>query len=412
MRLRPTLVMAVMLARPALAPAQSPASGFARIDSLMSAFAARAKVPGIAYGDRRRRQGRPHRRRPASATSGPARRVDTNTVFRIASMTKSFTALSILQAARRRAGSRSTIPPSGTCPSCKALRVSDDRLAEDHHPAPALPLGRIPRGQPVGRPAARRRRHEQMSAMIRSGIPFSTSPGTAYEYSNFGFAILGRIVANVSGMPYTRYVRTPHPPAARHDVDDAGGARRARQPPRARLPVCRTASGSRSRSSPTARSAPWAGCSPRSPTSAWVGFMLDAWPARDGAERGPVKRSSVREMQQVSRFNGATARRATRPRSTIVAQRRRLRLRARRPPDLCASRPSCRTAAACRGSAPSCAGSRRYGVGIVALGNLTYTGWGGAHVSRRSSCSRSDRAPREPAPAPILLSSAARRRRG
>ena len=38
--------------------------------------------------------------------------------------------------------------------------------------------------------------------MMRGGIPFSTAPGTAYEYSNFGFAILGRIVANVSGMPY------------------------------------------------------------------------------------------------------------------------------------------------------------------------------------------------------------------
>ena len=38
--------------------------------------------------------------------------------------------------------------------------------------------------------------------MLRGGIPFSNAPGTAYEYSNYGFAILGRIVSNVSGMPY------------------------------------------------------------------------------------------------------------------------------------------------------------------------------------------------------------------
>ena len=47
---------------------------------------------------------------------------------------------------------------------------------------------------------------EQLSQMLRDGIPFSNAPGVAYEYSNFGFAILGRIVANVSSgdCRYTR----------------------------------------------------------------------------------------------------------------------------------------------------------------------------------------------------------------
>src|SRR5690606_38197717 len=39
----------------------------------------------------------------------------------------------------------------------------------------------------------------------------------------------------------------------------------------------------------------------------WVGFMLDAFPPRDGADDGPVKRASVREMQQIWRYNGASA---------------------------------------------------------------------------------------------------------
>src|SRR4029078_11619559 len=41
---------------------------------------------------------------------------------------------------------------------------------------------------------------------MRAGIPFSNAPGVAYEYSNYGFAILGRIVTKASGMPYRQYV--------------------------------------------------------------------------------------------------------------------------------------------------------------------------------------------------------------
>ena len=47
---------------------------------------------------------------------------------------------------------------------------------------------------------------EQMSALMRRGIPFSNAPGVAYEYSNYGFAILGRIVTRVSGVPYRQYL--------------------------------------------------------------------------------------------------------------------------------------------------------------------------------------------------------------
>jgi CubicO group peptidase (beta-lactamase class C family) len=39
---------------------------------------------------------------------------------------------------------------------------------------------------------------DQLAAMIRSGIPFSNAPAVAYEYSNYGFMILGRIVGLVS----------------------------------------------------------------------------------------------------------------------------------------------------------------------------------------------------------------------
>ena len=38
----------------------------------------------------------------------------------------------------------------------------------------------------------------------------------------------------------------------------------------------------------------------------YVGFLMSAWPARDESETGPVKRSSLREMQQIQRPRPAT----------------------------------------------------------------------------------------------------------
>ena len=143
--------------------------------------------------------------------------------------------------------------------------------------------------------------------MIRRGIPFSTSPGTAYEYSNFGFAILGRIVANVSHVPYTRYVRQQIllPLGMRSTTLEA-----------AQVPANPLAHGYRRQDGqwleeeqlPDGAFGSMGGMlTSVADLGRWVAFMLDAWPACDGAERGPVRRSSVREMQQVIRFNGGFA---------------------------------------------------------------------------------------------------------
>jgi D-alanyl-D-alanine-carboxypeptidase/D-alanyl-D-alanine-endopeptidase len=43
--------------------------------------------------------------------------------------------------------------------------------------------------------------------MLKAGVPFSTAPGTRYEYSNFGYALLGRIVTNVSKQDYASVSR-------------------------------------------------------------------------------------------------------------------------------------------------------------------------------------------------------------
>src|SRR5678815_344992 len=40
------------------------------------------------------------------------------------------------------------------------------------------------------------------------GMPLDFDPGTKFVYSNFGYAILGRVIERLSGMPYEEYVRT------------------------------------------------------------------------------------------------------------------------------------------------------------------------------------------------------------
>src|SRR3546814_16104804 len=43
---------------------------------------------------------------------------------------------------------------------------------------------------------------DDFTRMIAAGVPFSRVPQSQYEYSNFGYALLGRIVTNASGMAY------------------------------------------------------------------------------------------------------------------------------------------------------------------------------------------------------------------
>lgn len=42
---------------------------------------------------------------------------------------------------------------------------------------------------------------------LRAGIPFSTAPDTRYEYSNYAFGLLGRIVTKAAGQTYEKYVQ-------------------------------------------------------------------------------------------------------------------------------------------------------------------------------------------------------------
>ena len=150
-----------------------------------------------------------------------------------------------------------------------------------------------------------------LGAWLRAGLPFSTAPGTEFEYSNYGFALLGRIVTRVAGMPYQRYITTQilvplgmtstvwdprDVPAGRlamgHRYEDGAWTPEA--------PLGDGAFGAMGGLFTTARD-----------LARYVAFMLSAWPPRDDDDTGPVRRSSVREMQQAQRLSGFGADRDT-----------------------------------------------------------------------------------------------------
>ena len=403
------LAPAVALAQPARLHAPSGFSdpqrlvqfsaAFPGIDSLMRAFAARTHVPGIAYGiviD-----GHLVHAGAAGLREVPSQApVDTSTVFRIASMTKSFTAAAILQL--RDEGLLALDDPAERyVPELATLRYPNDD-------APKITIRHLlthSEGFPEDNPWGDQQlaaTDAEMAAMMRAGIPFSTAPGTAYEYSNYGFSILGRIVANVSGMPYARYVteRVLRPLGMHATTLEA-----------AAVPARRRAHGYRYQDGafleepalPDGAFGPMGGMlTSLSDLGRWVGFMLDAWPARDGAATGPLSRASRREMQQVWRYSGASA--VTNAETGSVALTAGGYGYGLRVSQTCAYRAS----VAHSGGLPGFGSQMRwlpdYGVGIVAMGNLTYTPWGAPVEAALGLLSRTGGlVPRAPEPAPVLL---------
>jgi CubicO group peptidase (beta-lactamase class C family) len=373
-------------------------TAYPEIDSLMRAFAARSRVPGVAYGivvD-----GRLAHVGTAGYRELPSRApVDTGTVFRIASMTKSFTAAAILQL--RDEGRLSLDDPAERyVPELAGLRYP---TAD----APKITIRHLlshSAGFPEDNPWGDQQlaaTDAEMSAMMRGGIPFSTAPGTGYEYSNYGFAILGRIVANVSGMPYPRYIteRVLLPLGMTSTTLEARA-----------VPADRLAHGYRLRDGewieepplPDGAFGPMGGMlTSIGDLGRWVGFMLDAWPARDGAEGGPLRRASVREMQQVARYSGASAVRDTAAGTlTLSAGGYGYGLGIRQ---------TClfRTVVSHSGGLPGFGSLMRWlpehGVGIIAMGNLTYTGWGVTEQALQALSRTGGLQPRAAQPAPVLL---------
>jgi CubicO group peptidase (beta-lactamase class C family) len=127
-----------------------------------------------------------------------------HSLFRIASMTKSFTAMAILKL-RDEGKLQLDDPASKYIPEMKGLHY----LTADASPITIRNLLTHAAGFPEDNPWGDRQLQDsdaELMALVNKGISFSNVPGVAYEYSNLGFTLLGHIVSKVSGMPYEEYI--------------------------------------------------------------------------------------------------------------------------------------------------------------------------------------------------------------
>jgi CubicO group peptidase (beta-lactamase class C family) len=347
------------------------ATAFPEIDRIFSEFANTAHVPGAAWGivvDGELAHSSATGIRDM-ASKAP---VNADTVFRIASMTKSFTAMAILKL--RDEGKLSLDDPAERfVPELKGLRyptTDAPRITVRHlltHSA----------GFPEDNPWGDQQLSEseaELSRMLREGIPFSNAPGVAYEYSNYGFAILGRIVSQVSGTPYDDYVTenilkplgmnstTLHPGKVAPD----------------RMAIGYRWEDERWKEEPALPHGSFGAMGGMLTSirdlSRYVAAFLDAFPPRSDRETGPIRRASLREMQQpwrpsLMRVVRDSSTNATHLTSTSYGY------------GLSVTQ-TCefRAIVAHGGGLPGYGSLMRwlpdYGVGIIAFGNLTYTGWG------------------------------------
>jgi hypothetical protein len=135
--------------------------------------------------------------------------------------------------------------------------------------------------------------------------------------------------------------------------------------------------------------------------STYVGALLAAWPPRDGAETGPVRRASLREMQQIWRPRPASVGRSAAGDVQLSSGGYGYGLGISQ---TCAFN----HVVAHSGGLPGFGSLMRwlpeYGVGIVAFGNLTYTGWGGVvNEAFDLLAATGGLQPRMPQPSPALV---------
>lgn len=183
-----------------------------QLDHALAGIASRHPAVGLAIGVIR--DGRPHlvlSHGLADIASGTP--VSEDTVFRIGSVTKTFTAIAVMQLAEQ--GLVELDAPAGDYlraytlvparagqlpPTIRQLLTHTAGLPQLAHPwrAPgAVYGGTVPFGHRV----------PPLAESYRGGLHLIAAPGTRHTYSNHGFATLGQIVEDVTGQPLAAYLR-------------------------------------------------------------------------------------------------------------------------------------------------------------------------------------------------------------
>ena len=215
--------------------------------------------------------------------------------YRIASMTKSFTAMAIMKL--RDEGKLSLSDPV----SKYIPEMSDLEYLTDDSPSINIEnLLTMTAGFPEDNPWGDRQLDESdqmLIDLIRDGVSFSNSPSYEFEYSNTGYALLGNIISSVSGIPYQEYIKVNilQPLGMEQTYWEYDN-----------VPVEQLVMGYRWEDEqwklePMLHDGSYGSMGGLITSiedfSKYVSFQLSAWPPRSGGDIGPVKRSTLREMQ-------------------------------------------------------------------------------------------------------------------
>jgi CubicO group peptidase (beta-lactamase class C family) len=155
-----------------------------------------------------------------TAAPPPFMRTSTTSIFRVASISKMFTAAGIteLLAAKRFTLDTPLFPYIGVRTTLVASQRPDPRIdAITIGQAVAHTAGLAPSGD--GDPEFKYRAIENavgargpltqaQFARYVYGLPLRSNPGESYAYSNIGYFLLGRVVEKASGMQYLPYLQT------------------------------------------------------------------------------------------------------------------------------------------------------------------------------------------------------------
>jgi len=266
-----------------------------RVDAIFAKFFAKHLAPGVAYGVVMDGQ-LVHKGGLGTLHVGEDHPPGPASVFRIASMTKSFLAATVLLL-RDEGTLRLDDTVEHWVPELRGLPLA----TADSVPPTIRQLLSMSAGYPEDDPWADRLESltdDEYTALISKPKSFSRTSGVAFEYSNFGFTLLGRVIQNATGRPFREIVseRILEPLGLASTTWSDEGIDRAR-----------LATGyalvdgvwvSQPIQAPGAFSALGGLYSTVSDLAVWVAGFIDAWPPRDGTDSHPLSRASRREMQQ------------------------------------------------------------------------------------------------------------------
>ncbi|MGB5429209.1 serine hydrolase domain-containing protein [Eudoraea sp.] len=339
----------------------------AEIQELIEEHAKERKIPGVAYGivvDNNlvvaSATGMLNIAEDLPATTGSA--------FRIASMSKSFTAMAILKL--RDEGKLSLSDPvADYIPEMSGLEY----LTSDSPTIDIENLMTMTAGFPEDNPWGDRQLDEpdqMLMNLLAEGIAFSNPPSYTFEYSNTGYALLGNIISRVSGMPYQQYIT--------ENILLPLGMKQTYweydKIPQEQLAIGYRWEDDQWQLEPMLHDGSYGAMGGLITSiedfSKYVSFHLSAWPPRSDTDKGPVKRSTLREMHtpkfpnlntEATDFNNT-------PCATVSGYGYGLGIHTN-----CNGLKLVRHGGALPGFGSNYVFYPAYGIGIMAFGNLTYT---------------------------------------